>query len=597
MIEIEINNMLKIKSGTLKLEPGQVTSVVGPNASGKTSTATIVGALASREGNPSGGGKRSTSLYLNDDADAGGATLSIDGEPVVKWDAGSGELATFQEGHDPVTGGVSGLVDFCASTSPQARTALWESYFLPSVDVLRGKIKEQLDGKVGGTQLDEIMELIDSGDMSNVSKSYEARRRKAKEDWMYIAGSTWGSAKAADWVPEGWTADMDGMSETVGEEALEDAEAKVRALQVDQAVSATEIQQAREAVEKGKQISQEGKKLAALIESLKAKIDEKLTGRPVILSEREALWRLVDSLKSQKPIPGDVRICGACGAELLVGDSDKLEVHSEKAFEEAQKQWQSRLDDAEVSLKAANDKLDEFDESVKPDKALLSEKERKIESMRAEVRALKRLSEKAHAQVNEVDHDAMALAEKEVAIARTRLQQVRDRATARKHHLNILAYDEIVQILGPKGIRSTTMQEAMNKFRANLHRVHEITGWPEVELDNYYQVSIGGRTLLKVCSETERLRAQYAIQIALAMANKGVKNQVVVLDMVDHMTVDHQREMFTLLAKVCGTKSAPAFLLCGTQGHFSNDVLIDNPLILSRYEIFDGEIADVDKPL
>ena len=51
-IDIEISNMLRIESAKLTLQPGKITTVSGPNEAGKTSIATLVGAILSRSDNP-----------------------------------------------------------------------------------------------------------------------------------------------------------------------------------------------------------------------------------------------------------------------------------------------------------------------------------------------------------------------------------------------------------------------------------------------------------------------------------------------------------------------------------------------------------------
>ena len=167
------------------------------------------------------------------------------------------------------------------------------------------------------------------------------------------------------------------------------------------------------------------------------------------------------------------------------------------------------------------------------------------------------------------------------------VELIQKREQARSYHEDILAYNAIIHALGPKGVRSTMMKKAMDEFTAYVARINEVTDWPLVELDSGYSVSIGGRKILRVCAASDRLRAQYTIQIAIALSQG---EPVVILDEVDTLLPEHQEKLGRMLQLICRKSDAPAFLLCGATGHFQPQLLES---VARSYEVFDGVVTEV----
>ena len=251
-MHIKIANMLRVTEAEFDLHPGRITCVSGPNEAGKSSIAALAAGILCRDGNPLKAGKGAGKVYLTDDTDAGGVELTDQGQPLARWVGSSGEVAEFVPEH-PVQAsspGAVGLIDFCASMTGPSRTALWEGYFLPPVEKLRDMIQRQLEPHLGKKLLGEIMELVDDGDMSAVVRSYEGRARDAKSDWQSLTGENWGIAKAADWIPAGWTADLDGESPETMAKAFAGAREGLQAHHVEHAVSVADIARAKDAAER-----------------------------------------------------------------------------------------------------------------------------------------------------------------------------------------------------------------------------------------------------------------------------------------------------------------------------------------------------------
>ena len=251
-MKIRISNMLRVQEAEFVLEPGRITTVTGRNASGKTSLATIAGALCAGTGNPVGASKGQGKVYLRDSADSGSAELfDNNGGVIVRWLAQTGELARLYEDDASSSPAGVGLIDFCSQMSPTARVGLWEEYFLPPPEVLEERIRKALAPHVPATLLEDLMEhaRTDSG-FDGIVKAYQTRARDAKRSWTHITGEEWGVKKAADWLPGGWLADLDGTTFEAADHVVDEAQAAVQSGQIAHAVSATIIAQAREAAER-----------------------------------------------------------------------------------------------------------------------------------------------------------------------------------------------------------------------------------------------------------------------------------------------------------------------------------------------------------
>ena len=161
------------------------------------------------------------------------------------------------------------------------------------------------------------------------------------------------------------------------------------------------------------------------------------------------------------------------------------------------------------------------------------------------------------------DEMAEAVSEAEAAVERVRqrLELVRLRHDTQQHHRNIVEYQTIARILGPKGVRATAMQESMVSLDGVLETIAKVTGWPRVALDRTYAVSIGKRTLLKVAGESARLRTQWSLQIAIARCKR---EPIVILDEADTLDHGNMVGLKTLLDALCGRPQPPSFLVCGT---------------------------------
>ena len=593
MIEIEIQDMLRIEHALLSIRPGTVNTVTGGNEAGKTSIATLVGGILCRNENPLGHGRKPARLYLKDYADSGFCQLKLDDQPIARWDAVSGEIQDFDVEQNLLsTPGPVGLVDFCASITPAARVALWEGYFLPPLPDLKDKFQKVLKPHLSEGQLEQIIELVGTGEMKSVCNAYENRRKNAKAEWKMITGEDYGMAKGTDWIPAGWSADMDGLTEALLREEIEVAQSHLRNVQVVQAITAADIEKAAQVRARIKVLHKQKVENEKSLEKLEEKSKEMARPLAEIQKHMRGLEGMIYAHNDMKPRAEATKKCGACGVSLIHQVQGKtMPPYDVEAFARELKLWEQK----KVELQNKYDRLDgerqEIAEKIEPVARQLHVARNEISRINVEINALRGDDALADSTPTVPDDgEESEKAEKALEHARYRHQLFQRREQARRHHHDVMAYDEVVKALGPKGVRATEVDRSMNVFRKVLERVQQITDWSATEIDAAYNISIGGRKFLKVAGETPRLRAQYAIQIALAVSQK---EQLVVLDMVDHLEQRNQEILKELLVTVCTKqKNPPAFLLCGTTGHFSKETF-DSPVIGNSYELGDGKLHAV----
>jgi len=593
-----VENTLKVRSGEIDLKCGAISTLVGDHSAGKTSLASLIGALAAFNDNPYALNKAQKKAYLHDDADAGKIEMfDDDGEPVCRWDAVAGTIDVFASEADNLkasTMGTVGLVDFCQNMSVDARATFWEGYFLPKPEVVMEKISHKLSEHLEDKTLDEVLELVEKGDLKRIVSAYEIRRKTCKNYWTQITGEHYGAAKAADWIPQGWSADMDGLDETDAENLVDAAKDELRNLQVAQSVSAVEMARAIEAKEEKKKIHEQGLALTKKIDDMEESLHELRSEHAALSREERELAANLRMHEAKKPKKKEPYRCGSCGASLLLpSNNDRvMVVYGENEYKNSLKLWEKKRGAIAVKLETASEAVRILSESLDPKNAALDDLKRRRQELRGTMRTLIDLAKKADSACQDkVSEDEMNTREKNVADAVATLDLVKKRIMARSHHKDILAYDAIIRELGPKGVRSTMMAESMETFTKMVKRAVKITGWPQIEMDSSYAFSIGGRKILRVCGKAARLRAQYIIQISLALSQG---ERLVILDDVDHLRPDYQKGLYNMIKMVCRRPDAPAFLLCGAEDLFEPDKMtkLETPFH-TQYRVDDGTVSEM----
>jgi len=531
---VKVVNCLGIREATVPL-PDVPVLVTGENASGKTSLATAIAALLAQAPNPLGLAGTGRSAYLHDDSDYG--TVVLLGPGAVEWSRwviGESSMRVFSECPPKTSASVVGLQDFVRTLKPAQRTELWEEIFLPDPSELDAELKEKLEQTVPDPkQRGGVMKTLRIKGWINAEKNYKELAGDARKRWEAIAGIRWGVRIAATWRPDGWLSRHEGMTALQCEAELEKARSDLKALQIDEAVSATDLEMGRRAKEqlpeairerdkardlhrvanqKANDLNAEVAEIVASGEKLRDEHDEHLKGEP----------------KRDAGVPCPYEECGRLIVVMQDGTLRKAE--DESAYEENRSLWET--------------KRDRLGETLERMRQLSRETKAKRDTARSEVARLEGRLHSGIARVRQLESDAeyadkevapddlaprIAVAEEQVDMRRKDSEIVGDYGKASAERDSKLGYDAVAAALGPKGVRSRAISDRMEDLHRTLKEMTDLTGWPLIELDKSYAVHIEGRPAI-LSSESEQWRTRYCLQSAIAIMTE---EDTVLMDRAD----------------------------------------------------------------
>lgn len=139
----------------------------------------------------------------------------------------------------------------------------------------------------------------------------------------------------------------------------------------------------------------------------------------------------------------------------------------------------------------------------------------------------------ADAEPTEIDADARAAAETAVQQAERRLEAWRAMADAKRAHNNVVEYDHLCRLLAPDGVRrggADRITEVREKIMHLFSVISSQTGWPGMKLTPTYELLVNGRPIGVPMAESEKLRAQWAVQIVFAVMSNS---KWIILDRCD----------------------------------------------------------------
>ncbi len=560
---VTVSNILGVEQAEIPLPKAAPLGVLGPNAAGKTSLATAIGAVLSREANPLGLAPTARP-YFRQGADYGEVLLSgPGGTEYVRWVLSEKAMRVFAEAPEPLHPAAVGLTDFISRASARARGEIWESAFLPPPEQIENELKKELRSALAGERMvADVIDILREQGWESVEGVYRAKAKEKKREWSSITGEPYGTSKAPNWTPPGWRSDYDGVTPLEAEAALGDARDALQALHVSGAVSAAEAQQAKDAAEKIPELRERKDEAARRLEEAR-KTAEAVEGEIAgIRADGFETKNKYEEHQRSKPRPSDGRPCPLCGGKIVVRDRALYAAEDEAAFAERIKEWEKRGEELGDSLDFLRQKLAAAKRKGRP---ILEQRER-AENVKADADAdlraagVQAIGADSPLKADESE-ERIALAEQELESRREALEQIRKRSEATEAHRSVSYYALIAELLGPRGIRGRAMKAGLERLAKGLGRVHELTNWPLVKLDPSYAVSAGERPVA-LCSTSEQWRAQTALQIALALA---LDNNYAVLDGADVLDAQGLSELGVLCDSLAA-ENGLSLVVCATGG-------------------------------
>ena len=406
-----------------------------------------------------------------------------------------------------------------------------------------------------------VLKTIEEQGWDSVNTIYQDRGRRAKNEWKAITAKNYGVKVAVDWRPDGWLSSYDGLTIGECEEELRSAQDAIASLHVAHAISAADLDRAKQAAKELPAEEEKLKRLAAATKKSFKALSIHVKDFPEVNPKLSAAKMEIIQHDRFTPSLSVPTLCPTCEAPLIFVDG-KLDLYDDAAAAEAVRVHHEARQDMVDAL----DPLIAADNEVRMAKAELTDahtaattaEQRQSFAVEAKEDAAKRADEEV---ANEEDAAEVQAAQERIERLRIQLDMVTRRAKANEHHNSVALYSMIASLLGPKGVRAKAMETAMGNLDKFLAIVADQTGWPRVEVDKTYNISIGKRATLKMCSESERWRAQASLQIAIA---RLTRDSVIVLDRADVMDNMALIEVQDLLAFLLGRDNPPAVVILET---------------------------------
>lgn len=521
-MRLHIENLLAHQDRHIDIAPG-VTLVTGQHSAGKTSIATVLGALAAHEGNPMGLSAAERKAMVTDGASEGHARLETPDGDVILSVPGPGGLSTPLRASPVTTRHAAGLVDFVAAKSRDARFGLWEDLFVA------GDPEPLLEGRLPKDQIGAICSVIRQQGWDRALAYYVGLRRDAKAKWEATTGSRYGGDKAARWRPDGWLLDLEMGSEKELRADVVNAEDRLAALQTQVTVEQSKIDEGieardeklprvreRQSVLQGEVNIKRAEYKAVLLEMNRLKDDA--------TAAMESSGDAFRKLRAQPPLE-----CPECSAGLKVINDTLVAWHPLSDAERAdlERVAEDRKHAAKEIMSGAyaeaKDRVAELSKEI-------SEAQSLLDQAIGQVTELARIAR--YAEMNPKDHErdaAFSAADEAVRDSRRRYEMWRRWRQAEDNRMSVLAVEDICSVLGKSGVRAAVMEERMAYLRRYLGTINKKTGWLPIDVTENYLITSGGRPI-QMAADNERLKAQWSLQAAVAMLCPG---SLMILDGVE----------------------------------------------------------------
>ena len=550
-MKIEIHNLLGARDIAFDLDG--IVEVIGPNASGKTSVAVVVQALLTHKANPLGlPAPQAKSLYPHD-GDADGYA-EIEG---ATWRPGKGGLTVTTGALPNARPEAVGLIDYTAQVADKARQEMLQSALLPDPDEVAEALRAELAKQLPAADVAGVMEVIATRGLDAVEAIYAERGRVAKREWNTITGLTYGTKVAPDWRPAGWRADMDALTAGAAADATTAAREQLDVLHQVRAVSTAAAEAAAAA----------SAALPALVAN-EARLDAAAAAAAAELNElplREEQRRLRGAEESlaalrTKYLSDPALKCPHCaGAVWLTPEGDLLP-YDEVAAQEKRVSLANTILDAEATLADRTRDHEALQAKAKAKTEALNAAHTAHGEARTQAGVARRAAEQVGWPVATADHPAALLqAEQEVDDAKRTTEMIQAEARASELAETIARYTDIARAVGPRGVKAKMLGAGLRRLNAGLATLAQEAGWPPAEVTPHGVVAWGGRPVA-LCSESERWRAQAAIQLTMAALTGS---RAVVLDRADVLDPANRAGLVRAVARVAG-KTGIAVLLCST---------------------------------
>ena len=509
---LEIRNFRAVERADILLSG--IALVAGKNAAGKSSVCMAAAAAFTGDMLPIGLGKSRAGAMVRAGADTATATVRVDGVEIkARWPSCERTTTGTPPEASAIAAGTQSVVDMDVRERATYLAALLKTD--PTRDDL---VNALADAGATTVSVMALWAAIEESGWNGAHKRAQECGSKLKGAWEQAAGDgeRYGAAKAEDWMPPGWSAELSGLPVTALEEKLA---ADKKALET--------------AIASGAAAQEKRAALAGRIAAAETLAGELVEREAVAKAARQAHEK---AMQARQALPaaeetGSKLTCPHCqGAVMLV--KGVLMAHG------------FGLSPAELAMRRHAIASADGVVANKRDHTYVADKQV------AEARAAAETLAKAKAELDALPMRAGGPAG-DVDALRERISQTeRDLAAARKRvetqriHGEIVANQKAVSILAPDGLRKAKLTRVLALF--NTQRVDPLcraASYKSVEIQPDLSVTMGGRAY-GLLSSSEQWRVRAVLAVAAAQIDES---DILILDGADILDAGGRNGLFRML--------------------------------------------------
>ena len=533
MTLISIRNYRAIDRADIEL--GGITMVAGDVGYGKSSVCTALAAVLTGRGIVWPDVlKKDSKVLVRRGTDKGSITVSGEGwEREVAYPGG----AVTTKG-DPVTIDLIAAGLTSLATVPLKERPMWLEDFLPGEPTAEDFVVAARDAGLSDDNTEKAWVKIAQDGWDKTLQAARDRAPEVKARWSEVTGeSRWGSAKGAEWEPDGMTEPL--KSGSVEALAKVQAQAQVR---YDEVIAAAAVN-----AQEMSNLTARASKLSDLESTAKALSVEMGKAEKVLAETRKKL----EAYPEMTGAYGRDR-CPHCGNEIAVRYQEKKGKAGGSVLTHnltVEMPAEDNDPDSKRKMREALIAVSDAEQVVTNLQAQVNEVGAQVETAKSAKASLEQAEADAETEPDEGPPD-ITKAREDLEEARADVLRLDRYTRAGKLHRMITLNATVVALLSPEGVRGQVLARSLKAFnREHLAPIINSTSkdpakrWPAIEVRPDFQVTWSDFPYGLV-SRSQQWRVRAVLAIALAKASG---QQALILDDADVLPPTERNQLFKAL--------------------------------------------------
>ena len=281
--------------------------------------------------------------------------------------------------------------------------------------------------------------------------------------------------------------------------------------------------------------------------------------RPSTTNAMFSIKVFVDKITKSKEALKKPQRCPHCGNALFLRNG--MIFYDTKLADTDVTKWEKEKKDIAKKGKKSREHLDSITEIIKPLQNKILAYKKSITELEAKKSVLGEVAKNADKEPKaQLSDSELRLLEAKLNEAKKSLACFVKWQEAKKEHENVTELDEVCSVIAKVGVRGDSMVELTKSIKKILANITKITQWKATEMGDDLSLTSDGRPI-ELCAQNEKLKMQWALQIASA---RLTKSQWLVLDNCDLLQDESWDGFINLLRRLSQAHPSMHILLCGT---------------------------------